>query len=284
VYPSTTVIQQPNPVSILLGPLNSCTTFNGYHDNISATLPDAGASTSFAYAVIATCTSSVDDQTATMSHEWAEAASDPQTTETGAFTLNGGPNAAYFSVDPNDVVWEILASGGEIGDMCQPEGAAAFYTPSDVGYKVQRIWSNPLAAASHDPCTPNPVGLPFFDSAPVLNETVTFTSTLTGTITTRGVTIPVGTSKAIEVDLFSDAPTTGPWTVSAADLLSRAYASYGITPTLSFQWDRTQGSNGDKLHLTITVTAASPLGGGHAFVIVSTLGNRSYQWPGAVVE
>jgi hypothetical protein len=283
VYPATTTIQQPNPVSTLLGPVDSCSDFYGYHDNVQIA-SDGAAPTSFAYAVIATCTSSVDNQTATMSHEWAEASTDPQATATGAFTLNGGPNAAYFSVDADHVIWEVLASGGEIGDVCQPEGAAADYVPKDVGYDVQRLWSNRLAAASHDPCAPDLAGLPFFDSAPVLDETVTFTSALTGTITTKGVTIPVGTSRTIEVDLFSDAATSGPWTVSADDLLSRQYSSYGIVPTLSFTWDQTQGSNGAKLHLTISVTGTSAFGGAHAFVVTSTLGSRSYQWPGVVVE
>jgi hypothetical protein len=126
--------------------------------------------------------------------------------------------------------------------------------------------------------------LPFFTSAPVLDEAVTITSPLIGTVVTKGITIPVGTSKTIEVDLFSDAATGGPWTVAADDLLAREYGAYGLTNTLSFAWDRTQGTNGEKLHLTITVTGASILGGAHAFEITSTLGSRSYVWPGVVVE
>jgi len=284
VYPATTTIQQPNPVNPFFGPVYGCTNFLGFHDNVAVTLTDAGTAMSFAYAVLATCTSSLDDLTEVMSHEWVEASTDPQVTATGVFSLSGGPNAAYYSVDSDHVVWNVLSSGGEAGDLCQPERPEAIYTPADVGNAVQRTWSNQLAAASHDPCAPDLAGLPFFDSAPVLTETVTFTSSLTGSITTKGVTIPVGQSRTIEVDLFSDGPTSGPWTVTADDLLNRDYASYGLTKTLSFQWDRTQGTNGDKLHLTITVTGASFLGGAHAFVITSTMGTRRYQWPGVVVE
>ncbi len=284
VYPATTTIQQPNPVNAIFGPVDSCTNFGGYHDNVGVTLTDGGASTSFAYAVLATCTSSLDDLTAVMSHEWVEAATDPEVTATGVFTLSGGPNAAYYSVDPDHVVWNVLSSGGEAGDLCQPERPEAIYTPPDVGRAVQRTWSNQLAAASHDPCAPDQAGVPFFDSAPVLDETVTFTSALTGKITTKGVTIPVGQSRTIEVDLFSDGPTGGPWTVTAEDLLYRNYAANGFTKSLSFQWDRTQAANGEKLHLTITVTAPSLLGGAHTFVITSTLGTRRYQGPGVVVE
>jgi hypothetical protein len=283
VYPSGTTIQQPNPVSTLLAPVTSCTNFAGYHDNVSVALTDGGAPTAFAYAVLATC-GQLGDLTPVMSHEWVEASTDPQVTANGVFTLNGGPNSGYFTVDSDHVVWAVLGAGGEAGDLCQPEEPAAIYTPADVGYAVQRTWSNVLAAASHDPCAPDLAGLPFFTSAPVLDESVTITSPLIGTVMTKGVTIPVGQSKTIEVDLFSDAATGGPWTVAADDLLARQYGAYGLTNTLSFAWDRTQGTNGEKLHLTITVTASSILGGAHAFEITSTLGNRSYVWPGVVVE
>jgi hypothetical protein len=284
VYPATTMVQQPNPVSPLFGPINSCSNFTGYHDNVAIAPPDGGAPVNYAYAVIATCSTSVDDRTAVMSHEWVEASTDPQDSANGVFTLTPPPNSAYVSADADHLVWDVLGMGGEAGDLCQPEGASAFYTPTDVGNAVQRTWSNKLAAASHDPCAPDPANQPFFDSAPVLDETVTFTSGLTGKVTTKGVTIPLHQSHTIEVDLFSDAATGGPWTVSADDLLSKLYGSFGIAPSLSFQWDRTQGTNGEKLHLTITVTGASILGGAHAFVIASTLGNRTYQWPGIVVE
>jgi hypothetical protein len=284
VYPAGTLIQQPNPVSPVFGPVGSCTNFGGYHDNVAVTPADGGTAINFAYAVLATCSASVDDLTATMSHEWVEASTDPQDTATGVFTLTPAPNSAYFSVDSDHVVWDVLGIGGEAGDLCKPEGPSAYYTPPDVGNAVQRTWSNQLAAASHDPCAPDLAGQPFFDSAPVLDETVTFTSTLTGKITTKGVTIPMGQSRTIEVDLFSDAATSGPWTVTAEDLLAKLYGSYGILKSLTFAWDRAQGTNGEKLHLTITVTGGSILGGAHAFVISSTLGNRTYAWPGLVVE
>jgi len=282
VYPSGTTIKQPNPVNTIFGSVDSCTNFTGYHDSVAVAF-DGGATANFVYAVLATC-SSIDELTATMSHEWVEASTDPQDTADGVFTLTPGPQSAYFSADADHIVWDVLGMGGEAGDLCQPEGPSAYFTPPDVGNAVQRTWSNQLAAASHDPCAPDIAGQPFFESAPVLDETVAFTSALTGQITTKGVTIPHGQSRTIEVDLFSDAATGGPWTVAADDLLSKLYGSYGVTKSLSFVWDRTQGTNGDKLHLTITVTGASILGGAHAFVVTSTLGARSYAWPGIVVE
>ena len=280
VYPATTTVTQPNPVSPALGTVDSCKAFLGYHDNTSVALSDAGA-TDFAYAVIPTC-GAIDSLTETLSHEWIEAATDPLLTSSGTFTLNGGSNAAFYAPDGDHLIWSLLG-GGEAGDLCEPEYPQESFTPVDIGHSVQRTWSNASASASHDPCVPAPTA-PFFDSAPVLDETVTFTSGFTGTVTSKGVTIPVGQSKTIEVDLFSDGDTGGPWTVQALDVLSTYYGSYGLAQTLDFAWDQTSGQNGDKLALTITVSKASPIGGAHAFMIVSKLNGRVAVWPGLVVE
>jgi hypothetical protein len=283
-YPQATLVTQPNPVISTLAPLQGCVAFGGYHDNVSVSLTDGGTPTNFAYAVIPTCDTNIDDLTAVVSHEWVEASTDPFLTSTGSFKLIGGPDSAYFTVDADHAIWALLG-GGEAGDLCEPEGNSANINPTDVGYTVQRTWSNLLAAASHDPCTPDPPSTAFFAAAPVLNDTETVTSTLIGgSIVTKGVTIPVATSKTIEVDLFSDADTNGPWTVSAQDVLYEYYGSYGLEQTLAFAWDRTQGVNGDKLHLTITVTRPSILARAHAFQVTSTQGGRTFVWPGLVVE
>jgi hypothetical protein len=262
--------------------VQSCFAFDAYHNNAQVAKGDGGATQNFAYAVIPTCSSTIAPLTTVVSHEWVEASTDPQVTKSGAFTLVGGPNAAFFSQDPNHVVWDLLG-GGEAGDQCQPEAPAVYVTPSDIGYRVQRTWSNAAAAGSHDPCVPAVSGA-FFDAAPVLTETVTFTSPFIGNITSLGVTIPVGQNKTIEVDLFSDGDTGGPWQVTADDALYKYYGSYGLAKTLDFAWDRQQGQNGEKLHLTITVTASSIVGNGHAFMITSTMNGRQAVWPGLVVE
>jgi len=280
VYPQGTTITQPNPIISALPALQSCSAFGGYHDN--TTQPDGGTAGTYAYAVIPTCSGSVDDLTSVVSHEWVEAATDPYLTTGGTFTLNGGPNAAFYSADKDHLVWDLLG-GGEAGDLCEPESPAVYVTPGDIGHMVQRTWSNTQAQGSHDPCAPDIAGA-FFDAAPVLTETVTFSSSITGTITTKGITIPVGQSKTIEVDMFSDGDPGGPWTVTAEDVLYKYYGSYGIPKSLSFAWDRTQGLNGEKLHLTVTVTSASVIAGAHAFMITSSNGSRQAVWPGLVVE
>jgi hypothetical protein len=288
VYPQSTVVTQPNPVTSLLGPVQSCSAFYAFHDNTTVTPADGGAPQNYAFAVLPTCSTVVDDLTSYLSHEWVEAVTDPFPTSTGLFTLTGGPSSAFFNVDADHVIWALTASGGEAGDQCQPEGNGIYITPTDIGNTVQRTWSNLSAQGSHDPCVPAPTGSAFFDSAPVLTEMVTFVSSAPFpvlNVTTQGITIPVGQSKTIEVDLFSDGDTGGPWTVQADDAFYKQYGSTGLVPnSLSFKWDRTQGVNGEKLHLTITVTSASIVGKGHAFMITSTLGSRQTVWTGMIVE
>jgi len=279
-YPPTTTITLPQGGPF--GSSTSCKTFGGYHSDFSLAVTDGGQPQNFAYAVIPTCIPGLDGLTeqngvtGAVSHEWIEAATDPFP------STNSGADSAYAQVDYDHYIWELLGGGGEVGDMCA--GAqGAFYTPTDVGFTAQRIWSNSSAKAGHDPCVPNIAGQPYFQSAPQLTENISFNSPLLGgTLNTQGVTIPVGQSKTIEVDLFSDGPTSGPWTVGTVDVLTQEFQ---LPSTLSFKWDKTQGQNGDKLHLTVTVTAAeTAFSGGHPFIITSSLGSRVTEWAGFIVE
>jgi len=283
VFPAGTTVTQVNPISTLLGPVLSCVAFSGYHDNVAVAVSDAGAKTELAYAVIPTCDSDVTSLTSVMSHEWVEAATDPLVTSNGIFSVQGGPNTAFYAPDTDHAVWS-LPGGGEAGDLCATSGPSIDITPPEIGYTVQRTWSNLAARASHDPCVPHAAGVAYFAAAPVLPKTVTFSTSFTGSITTKGVVVAVGDSATVEVDLFSDAAMTGPITVEAGDLLNASYGSYGFAKTLEFAWDRTEGFNGEKLHLTVTVTASSILGGAHAFTITASNGNRKQVWPGLVVE
>jgi hypothetical protein len=283
VFPAGTTVTQVNPITNLLGPVLSCVGFSGYHDNVAVALTDAGAKTDIAYAVIPTCNADLASLTSVMSHEWVEAATDPQVTSNGVFSVTGGPHAAFYAPDTDHSVWSLLG-GGEAGDLCAPSGPSIEFTPPEIGYRVQRTWSNVAARASHDPCVPHVAGSAYFAAAPVLPQTVTFSTSFTGSVTTKGMVVAVDASGTLEVDLFSDGDLSGPITVKAEDLLNTTYGSYGFAKTLDFAWDRTEGVNGEKLHLTVTVTASSFLGGAHAFMITASNGNRRQVWPGLVVE
>src|SRR5262249_30189056 len=130
-----------------------------------------------------------------------------------------------------------------LGDMCA-YGDGARQRLVDT-YMVQRQWSNASAAAGHDPCVPA-LATPYVNASTHLPS---ITVTVQGQqFQTRAVTVPIGSPQTVDVDMYSDAPTTD-WQVSAYDVAS---TYRGGSPELSFQFDKNTGNNGDKLHLTIT--------------------------------
>jgi hypothetical protein len=239
----------------------SCNQFHGYH--YSTNLPD---STPVIYAVISRCAGIPEDPKATgiqyvsavASHEIVEAITDP---------LGYGCS----ETDVNDIYWTFLGLG-ELGDMCALVGNA-FYTPADFSpYLVQRIYSNKTAPTGHDPCLPEPAGHVYFNTAPVLKDKVTFDyGGFSGN--TKGVLIPVGQTKTVELDLFSEAPMAGPWTVFVKEV--------GGT-NLGLSLDKTSGQNGDKINLTIQVKSKNTAYGGEIFLIESTRGTDKSLWVGFV--
>ena len=239
----------------------SCSSFGGYHGSITYNNADV------AYAVMPRCAkfgalTGIDAVTATTSHELIEAATDPYP--------NDQANAGYAQVDNNHIIWEFVLGGGEVGDMCAQNPDSFFKQPT-IGNYVQRSWSNKNALAGHNPCQPS-AGLPYFNSMPVLTDKISI-----GQGTTKGVTIPVGQSKTIQVDLFSDAPTGGPWFVDAIDAATLQQQS----PELELTWDKKSGQNGEKLYLTIKVLKASQYGA-EAFIIESQLAQQTSVWVGLV--
>ncbi|HEY8040662.1 MAG TPA: hypothetical protein VIF15_12740 [Polyangiaceae bacterium] len=243
----------------------SCTSFYGYHGE-----GKTAAGAPFVYAVLPRCHDAyhadLDNVTNSTSHELIEASTNPY--------FATAP--AYARVDTDHYVWAISSGGStEVGDMCALVPGAGYLTPPDLPYAVQRMWSNAAAAASHDPCVPAPAG-PYFNAAPVLPDTVTIDFGAQGKLTTQAVRIPVGQSRTIDVDLYSDGP-TGPWKVEALDLatLEKKPAALGL------QLDRATGANGDVLHLTITPLQTESYGI-EAFYLGSGLAGRSTLWVGLV--
>jgi hypothetical protein len=245
---------------------DSCRAFGGYHDE--ATGPQ---SQSVVFALLPRCEggtrSPLDNLTLVTSHEMIEAATDPR-----AETAPG-----FQELDADHYVW-AYTPGPEVGDMCElVPGAAQRLVGS---YVVQRTWSNASAAAGHDPCVPV-LAEPYIAAAPMLAETAAIDSIHTGapSLMTHAVSIPVGTSKTIDVVLFSDAAIAD-YTVEAYDVA----AFFGMPAELTFTWDRDTGHNGDVLHLTITraATGTRPgLHGGSEFLL-ATVVHRNVQtlWSG----
>lgn len=258
-------IYLPDNVVINVNPWGpSCKSFGGYHYQTNLKSGQA-----VIYAIIPRCKTfgpftGADVITNTTSHELIEAATDPQDLT----------NPAYAIPDADHYVWALMPLS-EVGDMCAYEPQS--YAQILGTHYVQRTWSNKAAAAGHDPCVPA-LTAPYFNSVPVLTDNVTIDfGGMGGQAQTQGVQIPVGKSKTIEVDLFSDAP-TGSWTVQAED----ANALNGGSPDLTFSWDKQTGNNGDKLMLTITRVKNGPYNGSEFLIWSEKSQTNANLWFGFV--
>jgi hypothetical protein len=201
----------------------------------------------------------IDYVTAGLSHEWIEAATDPHYITGPAFEQ---PASKYGD-------W-TLTTGGEVADMCTNR-SDVYFKPADLPFTVQRSWSNASAIAGHDPCVPAQDGA-YFAAAPSFDATVH--GTYEGeSFVSEGEHVAIGASVAIEVDLFSDAP-SDPFDVSA-----QAFAG----ENLAFSWDQTSGSNGDKLMLTITRKGdGANMSGADFFTVLAKQNGRQSAWLGAI--
>ena len=87
-----------------------------------------------------------------------------------------------------------------------------------------------------------------------------------------GGTSTNGQSKTIDLTMYSDAE-VAPWTVKVIDLTQLT----GAGPEFTYSLDRSKGSAGDTLHLTITGTAPAQQGNG--FLLYSSVGKLANFWP-----
>jgi len=249
----------PEGVTLTAGG-TSCVDFGGYH---------AETNNNTVYALLPRCSSmnypGLEYLTIATSHEVLEASTDPHPYS----------NPAYNQVDDDDAILSLLP-GGELGDMC--EMARAVYQPMVGSFYVQRTWSNASAAAGHDPCVPV-LTTPYVEAAANLPDIMVDGGGQQ--FTTRGVQVPNGMSKTVEVDLYSDAPTAD-WTVVAYDVASQYNMS---SPELQLTLDRSTGNNGDKLNLTIQRIAPASEFGVSEFVLFSQVnGVNTGMWFGLVSQ
>lgn len=236
MYPATT------SVTFGRGALKLCRDYDAYHDDTGSPAP---------FGVVARCgnlskTIDVSEVTA------LNAVGNPRPSVRGGWQSYDADHQAFY-----------YAFGDELGNPCFLSEPSA---QLDGGASVGRAWSNAAMRGYHDPCLPAPSG-PYFAAVPVMNDAITIS---VSSPKTKGVKIAAGQSKTIELQMISDGPTGGPWTVSATSV-------WGAND-LSFAFDRTSGQNGERLHLTITANTANAA----LFVITSSLGGRQTKWAGAV--
>jgi hypothetical protein len=253
------LIVYPQGTTVTIQGAKTCTDLGAYHN--STKLDAAHGNLEVAYAVIPRCgsfqgLSGIDELTVAASHEILEAATDPSPMGTPAFDI----------LDPDHVVWPIF-TGNEVCDLCDASQSSYGKLPG-FDFAVERCWSNAAAALLHDPCGPANPTLPYFNSAPVLPGTVHFSG-----LAFPGLVVPVGETRDLEIDLFSEAATSGPWSVTATDLAP----AFGAPPELDLVLDRTEGLNGEKIWLSVTAKKKAASGFSIA-ILKSKLGKQTGVW------
>jgi len=249
-----------------------CSDFLGYHDECPV------GSGSVPYGIVCNCPAVKGDPltptdwvTTTVIHEAVEASTDPYVQS----------NTAYGEADDNHIIWGI-ATGGEVSDMCD-DNADSNILPPGAKYMIQRSWSNAAAKEGKNPCVPYPTSDPYFNSVPVLTDNVSL-DFYGQSITTKGARIPVGSSRTIDVQLFSEAGTKGPWTVTAWDY--NDYNGFGAKNVdvkfMESGSSMATGQNGDTLHLVVKVNSYDKSLGGAGFVLESDLGTQDNLWFAAI--
>lgn len=250
-YPPNTVVDQ--------GGGKSCEAFGGYHFETQV------GATPISYAVMPRCASfagfsGIEVTTFAASHEMLEWATDPYPAS----------RPAYMTVDDDHAVWARVFLG-ELGDLCTQMGDVST-APADLGFTVQRTWSNASAKAGHHPCAPTPKGSTYFTAFPAKLDTINVRDDFGRSISTKGLKIPVGQKKTIDLTMYSDAAITS-WTVQVVDLSQ----VLGGQAEFSYSLDKSKGTAGDTLHLTIT--AESPAQAGQGFLLYSQHGGEANLWP-----
>ena len=229
----------------------SCRKFAGYHHSGSST-GDAGKQR-FLYAIVADCVGTTgtaqeakDNLTYIASHEIAEVASDPD--------VNSDAPGAWYMTPGNDA-W-ISANGGENADLC---GGQRWHEAS---WLVTKVWNFEAVRASKAPCQPSLTSWYFAAAPSTENPSKERGATANAPNGEGYVTVNAGTSRDIEIDVFSSERLPGDLTVlagrfAAVNVASTApydpYKVYSVDVGVTMTLSQTTATNGDRLTLTITV-------------------------------
>jgi hypothetical protein len=182
---------------------------------------------------------------------------------------------AYMLVDDAHAVWSKVFLG-ELGDLCTQMGDMTT-VPGDLGFPVQRQWSNASAKAGHHPCAPVEK-TPYFTAFPAKLDPIAVTDDYGRSINTQGLKVGVGKSRTIDLTMYSDGPMAS-WSVQVMDLT----AVHGSgPPEFSYKLNKTKGTAGDTLQLTLTGESAATQGQG--FLLVSQSGGVTNLWPVWVIN
>jgi hypothetical protein len=226
----------------------------GYHDQVVL------GGKPIAFAVTLECTSqTLPDLEETAAHETVESATNPYPSST---TLG------YIDFDAAHVSWNLYTGfSQELADVCQNWADSYYQDTGDFPYWVQSTWSNTAALAGHDPCVPHPAGAYHGMTLLASQETsvsVNLQNIGMGLVKSQGFKATLGQPLSFQVGFFSDAPTSGPWTITYDFPKDMAIVDASFNPigngTATVAIDKTSGQNGDLANVTVTVKTKGPSG------------------------
>lgn len=243
----------------------SCEGYGGYHYEVKV------GTTRVGYAVMPRC-SDIDELTIAASHEYFEWATDPFPSS----------KPAYAKLDDGHWAWQA-AFIGELSDICTFLDRDNL-RPAEIGYQVQRHFSNNLSLAGKYPCAPIAGKTePYLQAIPFPEDTASvpdYGATPTSYIDVKAIRVPPGGSKTVDVLVYSDVP-------HSAQVPMRALSYdefYGSTSTSGFKMalDKTYGNVGERVKLTID----APVKPGYEIVVMlAYTGKQSANyWPVLVVN
>jgi hypothetical protein len=238
-----------------------CTDYDGYHYEV--TVGSGPSRVALPYALSCSCpgfdgprVTDLQERTVDMSHELVEAATDPFPNS----------NPAYTQEDDDDIVW-TLVTDGEVADMCEFNDDANVIPPGST-YMVQRSWSNAAAARLENPCVPAVTSTPYLNAFPQMGR-ITYSNAY-GSVLTKGLLIPLGQSRTVNLSLFSASPVPQPWSVASFDYDAEIV---GGPAGATLRQDATSGRGGQTIHLTVTPQTQDSYLQGEAFIIWSDYGS-----------
>ncbi len=251
VDPSTLyIVYEPAGTTITAPELGtSCVDFGGYHGELDVNGVAIG------YAVVPRC-SDLDTLTVSASHEMFEWATNP-------FPKT---RPAYARVDDAHAAWNVVMVG-EIADLCTFLDRQNV-NPPDIGYRVQRQWSNVLSQVGSFPCAPYD-GIANFQAIPE-------TPDLIGA--ERGIRIPKNGTRAIPVHLYSDMPLTGDLTLKV--LTKDAWYGKPSTAGISASLSTTKAAAGSTVYVNLSATGGAT---DDVVILFARSGAATHLWPVHVV-
>jgi hypothetical protein len=238
----------------------SCQGFGGYHSEI------VPGGTHVGYAVLPRC-AGIDDLTIGTSHEVFEWATDPFPMSTPAFDR----------LDDAHWAWQAMMIG-ELSDMCTFLDYDSI-KPAEIGFTVQRHWSNKASLAGQFPCAPSG-GKAYYQAIPRIEDEALvpdyFDITGTKQIKTKAIRVAPGKSRTVDVLVYSDQASSKQAVGVRAMTLSELYGQDSQSG-FSFTLDKDKATVGSTLQLTIEAPKSSAF---DVLVMTAYLDKKTIEyWP-----